>query len=107
MEGGASSINSPKNMTLNGHDRYVKPNSKRFEDILDKVNWREYFQEQELEEAFENVEIKKIDDPNDDFSDGSSSNPSIDNLDIEDMTEKVYNFKKSKNYKKSLKQAKD
>ena len=42
------------------------------------------------------VEVQKIDDPMDDFSDGSSSNPSIDNLDMRDIYEKVYNFKPSK-----------
>jgi len=31
-----------------------------------------------------------MDDPNEDFSDGSSSNPSIDNLDLKDIYEKVY-----------------
>lgn len=58
--------------------------------MIDNINWRQYFQEQELEEAYKVVEIEKKDDLNDDFSDGSSSNPSQDNLDIEEIYEKVY-----------------
>ena len=36
------------------------------------------------------MEIEKKDDPNDDFSDGSSSNPSQDNLDIDEIYDQVY-----------------
>ena len=36
------------------------------------------------------VEVEKMDDPEDKFSDGSSSNPSIDNFDLKDIYEKIY-----------------
>lgn len=36
------------------------------------------------------VEVEKIDDPHEDFSDGSSSNPSLDNFDMKDIYEKIY-----------------
>jgi hypothetical protein len=36
------------------------------------------------------VEIEKIDDPHEDFSDGSSSNPSLDNFDMKEIYERIY-----------------
>eukprot|EP00347_Sterkiella_histriomuscorum_P022485 403338316 len=65
-------------------------------EVLDNINWRQYFQQQELEEAFQKVEVEKIDDPEEQISDGSSSNPSIDNLDMSEIYEKIYNLKPTK-----------
>lgn len=60
------------------------------EDAIEGFNWRQYFQAQELEEAYHHVEEEREDDPQDNFSDGSSSNPSQDNFDMQDIYEQIY-----------------
>ena len=50
-------------------------------------NWRQYFRENELENAYQHVEVEKEEDPLENFSDGSSSNPSQDNFDLQDIYE--------------------
>lgn len=54
------------------------------------ISWRQYFKDQELEEAYQHVEVDKLDDPLDSSSEGSSENPSEDNFDIKEMYEKIY-----------------
>ena len=36
------------------------------------------------------MEVEKKDDMEDDFSDGSSSNPSLDNFDMKEIYERIY-----------------
>jgi hypothetical protein len=45
-------------------------------------DWRNYFKDHELENAYQHVEVEQEDDPDDTLSDGSSSNPSQDNFDL-------------------------
>ena len=54
------------------------------------VNWREYFRDEELDDAYLHVEVQKEDDPDEDLTDGSSSNPSQDNFDLQEMYEQIY-----------------
>lgn len=53
-------------------------------------DWRTYFQQEELDTAFQVVEIEKRDIPEESSSQGSASDPSDDNLDQEDICQKVY-----------------
>lgn len=55
-----------------------------------EFDWRNYFKDQELESAYQHVEIEKEDDPDDTLSNGSSSNPSQDNFDLQEMYEQIY-----------------
>ena len=53
--------------------------------------WRSYFNQDELEKAFQVVEIQNEDIPEEDSQDeGSDSNPSDDNLSEAEIYEKVY-----------------
>ncbi|CDW74793.1 zinc carboxypeptidase family protein [Stylonychia lemnae] len=83
---------------------FLNQQQNNLDGMIDNINWRQYFQVNELEEAFQVVEVDQIDDPNDEFSDGSSSNPSVDNLDLKDMYEKVYQVKNTKDYEDERKQ---
>lgn len=65
-----------------------KISTRRFE--LVNRDWRAYFHEEELETAFQAVEIEKRDIPEEDSSCGSNSNPSEDNFDPDEIYEKVY-----------------
>lgn len=54
-------------------------------------DWRTYFREEELESAFQAVEIEKRDIPEENSSDdGSNSDPSDDNFDPDEICQKVY-----------------
>lgn len=54
-------------------------------------DWRSYFNQDELEKAFQVVEIQNEDIPEEDSQDiGSDSNPSDDNLSEAEIYEKVY-----------------
>jgi len=66
---------------------------------LQNRDWRAYFQQDELETAFQVVEIEKRDIPEEDSSAGSNSDPSDDNLDPDEILQKVYNLPESKTQK--------
>ena len=53
-------------------------------------DWRLYFQQKELDQAFQVVEIEKREISEEGSSAESASNPSEDNLDQEEIYEKVY-----------------
>ena len=60
-------------------------------------DWRAYFNIDELDKAYEAVEIENRDIPEEDSADfGSDSNPSDDNLDAEEIFEKVYELPATK-----------
>jgi hypothetical protein len=63
--------------------------SSRRMNLLTK-DWRLYFQEKELDNAFQVVEVEQREISEEGSSAGSSSNPSEDNLDAEEIYEKVY-----------------
>ena len=66
-----------------------KLSTRRFEIV--SRDWRTYFKEEELENAFQVVEIEKRDIPEEDSSDlGSNSDPSDGNFDPDEICEKVY-----------------
>jgi hypothetical protein len=50
-------------------------------------DWRTYFKEEELETAFQAVEIEKCDIPEEDSSVGSNSDPSDDNFNQNEIYE--------------------
>ena len=63
--------------------------TRRFE--LMSRDWRTYFQQEELEKAFQVVEIEQRDIPEENSSDeGSCSNPSEGNFDTGEIYENVY-----------------
>ena len=64
--------------------------TRRTADIMSR-DWRSYFNQDELEKAFQVVEIQNEDIPEEDSQDeGSDSNPSDDNLSEAEIYEKVY-----------------
>ena len=69
---------------------FSKLSTRRTADILSR-DWRSYFNQDELEKAFQVVEIQNEDIPEEDSQDiGSDSNPSDDNLSEAEIYEKVY-----------------
>lgn len=74
--------------TLSGSN-FERMSSRRIE-LLNR-DWRHYFQETELDRAFQRVEIEQQDISEEGTSAGSSSNPSDDNLDQDDLITNVYN----------------
>jgi hypothetical protein len=60
-----------------------------------KVDWREYFEDAELDKAYQIVEVEQRDetDAESEKSMGSNSNPSEDNLEEEIVYRKVYGVK--------------
>lgn len=60
-----------------------------------QLDWRTYFKDEELDKAYQIVEVEQRDetDNNSDCSMGSNSNPSEDNLDEELMYEEIYKIK--------------
>ena len=64
---------------------------------LVRRDWRAYFGQEELDTAFQVVEIEKRDIPEEHSSDaGSNSDPSDDNFDENEIYEKVYQLSKDK-----------
>ena len=55
-------------------------------------DWRQYFQENELDNAFQKVEIERRDISEEGSSAASTSNPSDDNLEPEEIYNKVYSI---------------
>lgn len=71
-----------------------KVSARKFD--LASRDWRAYFKEEELETAFQAVEIEKRDIPEENSSDaGSASDPSLDNFDPDEICNKVYNLPES------------
>ena len=58
-----------------------------------KADWREYFEDAELDKAYQIVEVERRDETDASSSDGSNSNPSEDNFEEEEVYRKVYGFK--------------
>ena len=62
-----------------------------------KADWREYFEGDELDKAYQIVEVEQRDETDQDScsdgSMGSNSNPSEDNFDEEEVYRKVYGVK--------------
>jgi hypothetical protein len=60
-----------------------------------KADWREYFEDAELDKAYQIVEVEQRDetDAESETSMGSNSNPSEDNFDEEEVYRKVYGVK--------------
>ena len=64
--------------------------STKRDNLLSK-DWRAYFNADELDNAFQIVENENRDIPEEDSEDGgSNSDPSDDNLDPDELIEKVY-----------------
>mgnify|MGYP006950307245 CR=1 FL=1 len=64
--------------------------STKRDNLLSK-DWRAYFNPDELDNAFQIVENENRDIPEEDSEDGgSNSDPSDDNLDPDELIEKVY-----------------
>lgn len=60
-------------------------------------DWRNYFNPDELDKAFQAVEIENRDIPEEASEDGgSNSDPSDDNLDQDEIYEKVYELPQDK-----------
>ena len=58
-----------------------------------KADWREYFEDTELDKAYQIVEVEQRDETDASSSSGSNSNPSEDNFDEEEVYRNVYGFK--------------
>ena len=99
--------NSDHSMDADGLDqvRVANPHSSKdtlsgsnFEHLstrrLELMNrdWRQYFQENELDNAFQKVEIERRDISEEGSSAASTSNPSDDNLEPEEIYNKVYSI---------------
>lgn len=80
-----SSHDTDKNLSIFGGKGFNRP----------KLNWREFFNEIELDKAYQIVEVEQRDetDSQKQFSMGSDSDPSDDNLDVEEIYEDVYGIK--------------
>ena len=59
-------------------------------------DWRHFFEENELDKAFQRVEIEQREISEEGTSAGSTSNPSDDNLDQDELAENVYNLEEKK-----------
>ena len=59
-------------------------------------DWRHFFEENELDKAFQRVEIEQREISEEGTSAGSTSNPSDDNLDQDELAENVYNLEDDK-----------
>lgn len=60
-------------------------------------DWRAYFNLDELDNAFQIVEVENRDIPEEESNDGgSNSDPSDDNLDPDELNEKVYQMPEDK-----------
>ena len=70
-------------------------------------DWRHYFQETELDNAFQRVEIEQREISEEGSSAGSTSNPSDDNLDEEELADKVYNITSKQQKTKLIKEKKE
>jgi hypothetical protein len=75
--------------TLSGSN--LERMSSRRAELLQR-DWRHYFQETELDNAFQRVEIEQREISEEGTSAGSTSNPSDDNLDEDELADKVYNI---------------
>ena len=74
--------------------------SRRF-DLMNR-DWRHFFEETELDKAFQRVEVEQREISEEGSSAGSSSNPSEDNLDQNELAENVYNLNEQKKQLKML-----
>lgn len=71
-------------------------------DMLQNISrdWRAYFNPDELDNAFQIVEVENRDIPEENSEDGgSNSDPSDDNLDPDELIEKVYQLPEDKKKK--------
>ena len=82
--------------TLSGSN-FEHMSSRRLE--LMNRDWRQYFQENELDNAFQKVEIERRDISEEGSSAASTSNPSDDNLEPEEIYGKVYSLPPEKTNK--------
>ena len=82
--------------TLSGSN-FEHMSSRRLE-LLNR-DWRQYFQETELDNAFQKVELERRDISEEGSSAGSTSNPSEDNLEPEEMYSQVYSIPPEKTNK--------
>lgn len=69
-------------------------------------DWRHFFEENELDKAFQRVEIEQREISEEGSSAGSTSNPSDGNLEQEELAENVYNLEEQK-LKEQLQQRKE
>lgn len=69
--------------------------STRRQELINR-DWRHYFQETELDNAFQKVEIECRDISEEGSSAASTSNPSDDNLEPEEIYKKVYSISPEK-----------
>ena len=61
-----------------------------------RLEWRNFFEEDELNRAYQIVEVEQRDETDNECSDesmGSNSNPSEDNFEEDEVYRKVYKFK--------------
>lgn len=79
--------------TLSGSN-FEHLSSRRLE--LMSRDWRHFFEENELDKAFQRVEIEQREISEEGTSAGSTSNPSDDNLDQDELAENVYNLEEKK-----------
>lgn len=74
------------NLSIFGGKNFARP----------KADWREFFEEQELDKAYQIVEVEQRDETDAGSSDedmGSNSDPSEDNLDQEEVYRELYGIK--------------
>ena len=79
--------------TLSGSN-FEHMSSRRLE--MMSRDWRHFFEENELDKAFQRVEIEQREISEEGTSAGSTSNPSDDNLDQDELAENVYNLEDDK-----------
>lgn len=82
--------------TLSGSN-LERMSSRRLE--LMHRDWRHYFQETELDNAYHIVEVQQREISEEGTSAGSTSNPSGDNLDEDELADRVYNIPSEKKLK--------
>ena len=70
------------------------------------MDWRQFFKDEELDKAYQIIEVEQRDetDHNSEYSMGSNSNPSEDNLDEEKIYQDVYRMKNVNEIIKTRKQ---
>ena len=79
-----TSVDTGNNLSIFGGKGFQRP----------RLDWREFFNDQELETAYQIVEVEQRDETDHGSSDdGSNSDPSDDNLDAEDVFRNVYGVK--------------
>ena len=94
-ESGASSHDTAQSLSIFGGKGFTRPN----------LDWREFFNGEELDKAYQIVEVEQRDETSDhdDMSMGSNSDPSEDNLDQQMMYQEVYGLTDAQNHIESRK----